>query len=127
MVDGQFEQDKKLVDLKFRGSTNQKKIDVKLSLESGKTIELKFGDEERYLGKELNKDKNKSSKVFLYQEFKDKKEIREKEDYSVQIINNRTNGEDYDNVIPLVPGYEIQEIEEKISADNFDSEINNKL
>ena len=68
IVDGQFEESKKLVDLKFRGSTNQKKIDVKSSLMHEKTIQLKFGDEERYLGKDIE---NKESKVFLYKEFKD--------------------------------------------------------
>lgn len=31
IVDGEFIEEKKLVDLKFRGSTNQKKIDVKAS------------------------------------------------------------------------------------------------
>ena len=32
IVDGQFEEENKLVDLKFRGSTNQKKIDVQASI-----------------------------------------------------------------------------------------------
>ena len=40
--------EKKIVDLKFRGSTNQRKIDIKASLESGNTVQLKFGDEARY-------------------------------------------------------------------------------
>ena len=48
IVDGEFIEEKKLVDLKFRGSTNQKKIDVKASLKTGRIVELKFGDEERY-------------------------------------------------------------------------------
>ena len=48
MVDGEFKEDKKLVDLKFRGSTNQRKIDVKNSLKNNKLVQLKFGDEERY-------------------------------------------------------------------------------
>lgn len=42
LVDGQFEKDKKIVDLKFRGSTNQRKIDVQRSLITGKTVELEF-------------------------------------------------------------------------------------
>lgn len=48
IVDGQFEEDKKLVDLKFRGSTNQRKIDVQESLKNNQLVQLKFGDEERY-------------------------------------------------------------------------------
>ncbi len=51
MVDGQFIEDKKLVDLKFRGSTNQRKIDVQKSLSEGKLVRLMFGDEERYENK----------------------------------------------------------------------------
>ncbi|MCI9063242.1 MAG: anaerobic ribonucleoside-triphosphate reductase activating protein [Clostridia bacterium] len=48
IVDGQFEEEKKLVDLKFRGSYNQRKIDVQQSLKNQGVIQLKFGDEERY-------------------------------------------------------------------------------
>lgn len=54
MVDGQFIEDKKLVDLKFRGSTNQRKIDVQKSLSEGKLVRLMFGDEERYENKNTN-------------------------------------------------------------------------
>ena len=38
----------KKVNLKFRGSTNQRKIDVKRSLKENRMIQLKFGDEEKY-------------------------------------------------------------------------------
>lgn len=48
IVDGEFVEEKKLVDLKFRGSTNQRKIDVQESLKNNQLIQLKFGDEERY-------------------------------------------------------------------------------
>lgn len=48
MVDGQFIEEKKLIDLRFRGSTNQRKVDVQESLKSGKLVKLKFGDESRY-------------------------------------------------------------------------------
>lgn len=47
MVDGQFEIDKKLADLKFRGSYNQRKIDVKESIKTNQLVKLSFGDEER--------------------------------------------------------------------------------
>lgn len=49
IVDGQFEEENKIVDLKFRGSTNQRKVDVQESLKQNKMIQMKFGDEERLL------------------------------------------------------------------------------
>ena len=45
VVDGQFEIDKKLVDLKFRGSYNQRKIDVQSSLKNHELVKMSFGDE----------------------------------------------------------------------------------
>ena len=48
MVDGEFVESKKIADLKFRGSTNQRKIDVQASLRENKIVVLKFGDEARY-------------------------------------------------------------------------------
>lgn len=48
MVDGQFIQEKNLTDLKFRGSYNQRKIDVQESLKIGRLVSMKFGDESRY-------------------------------------------------------------------------------
>ena len=42
MVDGQFIEAKKILDLKFRGSYNQRKIDVQASLQEGKLIMMKF-------------------------------------------------------------------------------------
>jgi len=48
LIDGQFIEEKKVTDLKFRGSYNQRKIDVQASLSSGKMVTMKFGDEERY-------------------------------------------------------------------------------
>lgn len=50
VVDGQFEEEKKLVDLKFRGSYNQRKIDVQKTLEQKSLVTMKFGDEERFGG-----------------------------------------------------------------------------
>ena len=66
IVDGQFEEENKLVDLKFRGSTNQKKIDVQASIKSDSVVALKFGDEERYT--------NKKPKVIKIQEYKEKQD-----------------------------------------------------
>lgn len=48
IVDGQFEIEKHLVNLKFRGSYNQRKIDVQESIKKNTLIRLQFGDEYRY-------------------------------------------------------------------------------
>lgn len=62
IVDGQFEIENKIADLAFRGSTNQKKIDVSKSLEKGEVVYLAFGDEARY--------EEKKPKVMYFEEFK---------------------------------------------------------
>ena len=67
MVDGEFVEEKKLVDLKFRGSTNQRKIDVKASLASGQTVALKFGDESRYEKEVKEVAEIKDSKIVLFE------------------------------------------------------------
>ena len=48
IVDGEFIEEKKIIDLKFRGSTNQRKIDVQNTLKYGRLVQLRFGDEDRY-------------------------------------------------------------------------------
>ena len=63
IVDGQFVQDKKMIDLIARGSYNQRKIDVQESIKTGKTVYLKFGDENRFEGL------NCKPKVILIKEF----------------------------------------------------------
>ena len=40
LIDGKFELDKRDIMLKYRGSANQRVIDVKKSLEEGKIIEI---------------------------------------------------------------------------------------
>ena len=42
IVDGKYDEDKKMPTLKFKGSTNQRIIDVKSSLEKEKVIEMKL-------------------------------------------------------------------------------------
>ena len=119
MVDGQFIEEKKLIDLKFRGSTNQKKIDVRESLKVGKSIYLKFGDEARYIDKEAN---NKA-KIYSYYEFKSKKEEKRKENETLSNDNGGSYkyvGVQENNVIPFNKKEEYIQIEEKISAENID-------
>lgn len=66
IVDGQFEIDKKIVDLKFRGSTNQRKVDVQRSIKTGKLVTLRFGDESRY-----------EPKIMYFEEYKKKNDSKE--------------------------------------------------
>lgn len=46
VVDGRFEQDKKDITLRFRGSSNQRIIDVPATLQNGRVIEKEWGDYE---------------------------------------------------------------------------------
>ncbi len=42
LIDGKFELDKKQEGLKFRGSSNQRSIDIKKTMEIGKVVEYEF-------------------------------------------------------------------------------------
>ena len=42
LIDGKFEEDKKDDSVMFRGSSNQRAIDVKLSIQDGKIVEYEF-------------------------------------------------------------------------------------
>jgi anaerobic ribonucleoside-triphosphate reductase activating protein len=59
VVDGQFVIEKKITDLKQRGSYNQRKIDVKQSIMQNKAVCLKFGDEYKY------ENKKEPKKIFV--------------------------------------------------------------
>ena len=78
MVDGQFEIDKKITDLKFRGSYNQRKIDVKASLKSNSLVKMAFGDEYRYEGKEEISTKHQTPKIIWITSFIKEKEKKSK-------------------------------------------------
>ena len=51
LVDGRFEEDKKNITLLFRGSENQRLIDVKKSLEQGQVVWNETGNKKRPLRK----------------------------------------------------------------------------
>ena len=51
VVDGQFIEEQKMIDLKYRGSYNQRMIDVQSSIIKNEIVQLAFGDESRYAGK----------------------------------------------------------------------------
>lgn len=76
IVDGQFEIENKVADLAFRGSTNQRKIDVQKSLQEGKMVRLKFGDEARY--------ESKKPKIMHFEEFK-----KAEKDLTKQTMNHK--------------------------------------
>lgn len=112
IVDGEFIEEKKLVDLKFRGSTNQKKIDVKASLKTGRIVELKFGDEERY---ENIEKKQENSKVLIFKEFKidEKSSSKKKEPVYINVDNMAY----FDSQQEPTLTYQIQEMKEKVVAE----------
>lgn len=118
IVDGQFIEEKKMTDLKFRGSTNQRKIDVKSSLKTGKTVTLKFGDEDRY--------EVKRPKVITVKEFN--KEIKEEKNNDYNIDVSAVSYINEDNVIPIVePKYEVVKQSVKIAAENISLNNNENL
>lgn len=78
MVDGQFEIDKKITDLKFRGSYNQRKIDVQASLKTNSLVKLAFGDEHRYEDKVTTEAPVKTPKIIWITSFIKEKEKKAK-------------------------------------------------
>lgn len=114
MVDGEFVEEKKITDLRFRGSTNQRKIDVKASLKNNKAVQLKFGDESRY--------ENKERKIVLFEEYvtKDTNKYEEKIPVAagnVYSINKEEN----------IPNIQINEPEIKIAAQTNKDALNENL
>lgn len=119
LVDGEFQEENKLVDLKFRGSTNQRKIDVKASLKTGNMVQLAFGDEARYMDK-------KQPKILFYEEFKDNK-ISKQQHKEIEENVNINQDDLYSKVIPFVPNVEIKEVREKISATSIETDKKTEL
>lgn len=112
IVDGQFEIENKMADLKFRGSTNQRKIDVQASLEKGEMVKLKFGDEARY--------ETKKPKVIYFEEFKKQQKdlTNGGEDNKILVGFDAINfGDQDENEHETI---EIKETEQIIAAKNID-------
>ena len=110
IIDGQFEIENKMVDLAFRGSTNQRKIDVQKSLEKGEMVRLKFGDESRY--------ESKKPKIMYFEEFKKDEKVLTKVTQNNTIPVNFNAIEEFETIEPK-PITEIQE-KEVIAAKNID-------
>ena len=122
MVDGEFIEEEKMADLKFRGSINQKKIDVKASLREGKVVQLKFGDESRYEKAE----ETNNPKVLFFHEFKSE-DNNETEKESEVVASARQVISDNEKITCIKPAYEISEVEEKIVAKGINIKEKNNL
>ena len=127
MVDGEFVEEKKLVDLKFRGSTNQRKIDVKASLASGQTVALKFGDESRYEKEVKEVAEIKDNKIVLFEEYKFKddaedvvKTVAEEVTSEIIMMNDSTDEVEGEYI-------DIKEAEILIAAQNKNNVSNENL
>ena len=114
IVDGQFEIDNKINDLVFRGSTNQRKIDVKESLKKGQTVRLEFGDEHRY------EQIKKNPKIMYFEEFKksDKNLTNQSQNSKIPVNFNQISFFDYQEKNSEEIAIEKQQ--EVIAAKNID-------
>ena len=112
IVDGQFEIENKIKDLKFRGSINQRKIDVQKSLQNGKLVKLKFGDESRY--------EDKKPKIMYFGEFKKSNNNLTKENENNKIPVNFEVIKSFENASEQPNTIVEQEIKETIAAKNVD-------
>lgn len=109
VIDGQFVIEKKLADLKARGSYNQRKIDVKESIKQNKAVCLKFGDEKRY----EDKIKKEPKKIFVAQE-----------EHVAEIIPIPVFAEiPIENIDQAVEDFIINPVQEQIAASNFDKKV----
>lgn len=107
VVDGQFVIEKKIVDLKQRGSYNQRKIDVQASIKQNKAVCLKFGDEYKY------ENKKEPKKIFV-----GKKETQ------TEIIEFPSFVEiPIENIDQAVEEIIIHPVQEKVAASNIDKKL----
>lgn len=113
IVDGQFEIENKMEDLAFRGSMNQRKIDVQESLKEGKMVTLKFGDEVRY--------EEQKPKIMYFESFKkSEKDLTKTLESSTIAVNfNPINNTIEENVFEQ-PRIKIKEEKETMVAKGID-------
>ena len=90
LVDGQFIEEKKITDLKFRGSYNQRKINVQASLASNQIVTMKFGDEDRYEAKE---EKARNPKIIWIREFAEKETQKQKREAVYNTVSAKITNE----------------------------------
>ena len=117
VVDGQFVIDKKIVDLKARGSYNQRKIDVQASIKAGKAVCLKFGDESRY----ESKVKKQEPKKILVEE-----KVQEESNVIQMPVFSEISIENIDQAVETII---MNPVEEKIAASsiNIDTKVDKNL
>lgn len=114
IVDGQFEEENKLVNLKFRGSTNQKKIDVQESIKNNSVVRLAFGDESRY--------EKKTPKIIPIEEYRSKSDKEYKEEISYGNIANFVSLENEE-----IPTIEIKKTYATVAAESNKIEVEENL
>lgn len=107
VVDGQFVIEKKITDLKQRGSYNQRKIDVKQSIMQNKAICLKFGDEYKY-------ERKKEPKKIFVEEKKEQAEIIPMPFFAEIPI---------ENIDQAVENFIIHPVQEQVAASNIDKKL----
>ena len=111
VVDGQFVIEKKIINLKARGSYNQRKIDVKASIKEGNIVCLKFGDEAKYEGKIK---KGEPKKIL----------VEKKEEERSNIVQMPVFAEiSIENIDQAVESIIINPIQEKIAASSIESDV----
>lgn len=107
VVDGQFVIEKKIADLKQRGSYNQRKIDVQASIMQNKAVCLKFGDECRY------ENKKQPKKIFVGDKTISNNVIEMPNFVEIPI----------ENIDQAVEKIIIHPVEEKVAASNIDKKL----
>ena len=106
MIDGQFEIENKITDLKFRGSTNQRKIDVQESIKQEKLVRMKFGDENKY--------EKSNPKIMYFEEFKKPEKVLTNavQNNKIPVNINQINNTEVPNEEKIA----IQKQQEKVAA-----------
>lgn len=108
VVDGQFVIEKKIIDLKQRGSYNQRKIDVKQSILQNKAVCLKFGDEYKY------ESKKEPKKIF----------VEDRENVQDNIVEIPSFVEiPIENIDQAVEEIIIHPVQEQVAASNIDKKL----